>query len=61
MGDGDICHAGGFREARDRTLDLLAKACSERDIREVQRLAAMTLTWHAPPPASATGRTREEK
>ena len=36
---------GGFHTARDRTLDLLAKACNERNIKEVQRLAKLTLTW----------------
>jgi hypothetical protein len=41
----DMPPTGGFRASRDRTLDLLAKACRDRNIAEVQRLAAMTLTW----------------
>ncbi len=43
--DGDIPPTGGFRDARNRTLDRLAKACKRRDVGEVQRLALMTLTW----------------
>ena len=41
----DLSPAGGFSASRDRTLDLLAAACRKRDVREVQRLALMTLTW----------------
>jgi hypothetical protein len=45
--DFDSIVVGGFHTAQDRTLDLLAKACKERNIKEVQRLAKMTLTWWA--------------
>jgi hypothetical protein len=43
--ENDTIIVGGFHTAQDRTLDLLAKACKERNINEVQRLAKMTLTW----------------
>ena len=40
------CVAGGYRAARNAHLDKLAKACQERNIEEVQRLAAYTLSWN---------------
>jgi hypothetical protein len=41
----DIPPTGGFHDSRDHTLDLLAEACRKRDLPEVKRLAAVTLTW----------------
>ena len=43
--DDGVCTAGGFRQAQTRHLALLAQACGRADIVEVQRLAAMALTW----------------
>lgn len=43
--DDDIPPTGGFRASQRRTLLRLAWACVKNNIPEVQRLAAMTLTW----------------
>jgi hypothetical protein len=43
--DDDVPPTGGFHDAQKRHYDALAKACNERNLREVQRLALMTLTW----------------
>lgn len=42
------CLVGGYKDAQRRTLDKLAAACKDGNIPEVQRLAAMTLTWWTP-------------
>ncbi len=41
----DVPPTGGFHASQRRTLLHLAWACLKNDIAEVQRLAAMTLTW----------------
>jgi len=43
--DQDIPPIGGFHASQDKTYDLLAAACKDRNLKEVQRLALMTLSW----------------
>jgi hypothetical protein len=44
-GEDDIPPTGGYHVAKNKTYDLLAKACQERNIIEAQRLALMVLSW----------------